>query len=100
MTLIDSNDWRLMFATVGLQAYRLWKIDEDEELLFFDVDLPENDLSLTSIWSTPKLPTPYNASLVLIGTNYGDVILNNPLNGQYLAKISFCIFFSRACTRR
>ena len=76
-----------MFATVGNQAYRLWKIDEDDELLFFDVELPENDLNLTSIWSTPKLQSPYNASLVLIGTNYGDVILNNPENGQYLAKI-------------
>lgn len=49
MTLIDSKDSKLMFATVGNQAYRLWKIDEDEELLFFDVELPENDLNLTAI---------------------------------------------------
>jgi hypothetical protein len=77
-----------MFATVGKEAYRLWKVDDNKELLFFDVELPESDLSLTAICSTPVLGTPYNASVVMIGTVDGDVIINNPDNGQYLAKVN------------
>jgi len=88
ITLIDSSDSKLMFATVGNQAYRLWKLDNNHELLYFDVDLPENDLNLTAVSSTSMLGEPYNSSVVLIGTIEGDVVINNPDNGQYLAKIN------------
>lgn len=89
ITLLEGGeDCRFMFATVGKESYRLWKVDGGKELLFFDVDLPENDLSLTAICSTPVLGAPYNASVVMIGTVDGDVIINNPDNGQYLAKVN------------
>lgn len=77
-----------MFASVGNQAYRLWKLDDSNELLYFDMELPENDLNLTAVAMTPILGEPYNASVVLIGTMDGDIILSNPDNGSYLAKIN------------
>jgi hypothetical protein len=77
-----------MFASVGNQAYRLWKLDDSNELLYFDMELPENDLNLTAVALTSVLGEPYNASIVLIGTIEGDIILSDPENGGYLAKIN------------
>lgn len=77
-----------MFATAGNQVYRLWKLDHDNELLFFDVSLPENELVLTALCSTPVLGEPYNASVVLIGTDEGDIVISNPETGDFLAKIN------------
>lgn len=88
VTLLENNDSKLMFATVGSDSYRLWKVDEDNELLFYDVELPESDLTLSAICSTGKLTHPYNAAVVLIGTVEGDIIINNPDNGQFLAKVN------------
>lgn len=80
-----------MFATAGNQSYRLWKVDNDNELLFFDVALPEEDLNLTAVCATPLLGSPYFTSVVLIGTVEGDIIINNPTDGEFLAKVSACM---------
>ena len=89
ISLINHDeDSKLMFTTVGKECFRLWKIDSARELLFFDVELPEEDLNLTAVTTSPMLGAPYNTSLILIGTELGDVILTNPTNVQFLAKIN------------
>ena len=89
ISLIESDsESKLMFATVGKECYRLWKVDFVKELLFFDVELPESELNLTAVGVTPVLGAPYNCSLVLIGTEDGDVIINNPENVEFLAKVN------------
>lgn len=37
-----------MFATCGPNSLKLWKV-EDDELLFYDVALPEDNLCLTAL---------------------------------------------------
>lgn len=88
ISLLDNYDCRLMFTTAGNEVYRLWKLDSGNELLFFDVDLPESELNLTAVCSTPTLGDPYNIPVVLIGTDEGDIIINNPEDGQFLAKVN------------
>ena len=55
-----------MFATCGSNSLWLWKV-EDGELLFYDISLPEEGLTLTSIDYTPYLNAPYNSHLLLVG---------------------------------
>jgi hypothetical protein len=88
ITLLDPQDSRLMFATVGREHYRLWKIENDNELLFYDAELPEQDMNLTAISTTTKLGAPYDSTLVLMGTEEGDIVVHNPENGTYLAKVN------------
>ena len=45
-------------------------------------------MNLTAIGSTPYLGEPYNCSLVLLGTDEGHIIVHNPDNDTYLAKIT------------
>jgi len=88
ISLIDNIESKLMFATVGREVFRLWKVDYNYELLFFDVELPEPDLNLTAVSVTPVLGNPYNSSVVLIGTEEGDVIISSPETVQFLAKVN------------
>ena len=71
-----------MFATCGMNSFRLWKIEEDE-LLFFDVSLPE-EMGLTAIDFTPALNAPYNGRLILLGTTKGEIIVVNPDTLEFL----------------
>ena len=34
IALLEPQDCKLMLATVGKESYRLWKIENDNELLF------------------------------------------------------------------
>ena len=79
----------LVFATVGFETIRLWKIDEESEDLLV-LDVPCEKANFTSVASTGKLSAPYNCSqLLIIGTETGDVILYDPEreNDGFLAKI-------------
>lgn len=89
ISLIENDhESKLMFATVGRESFKLWKVSDTHELLFFDVELPEPELNLTSITVTPVLGEPYNTSVALIGTVEGDVIICEPHSVQFLAKVN------------
>jgi len=78
-----------MFATVGNNDFKLWKVDDDgsEDLVFLQIPLAE-EVCLTSITCSPVLPTPYNSPLLIMGTHNGDIILFNPMTNQFEAKIA------------
>lgn len=48
ITVLKSADQDFTFATCGNNSFKLWKVDSEGELLFFDVTLPE-ELTLTAI---------------------------------------------------
>ena len=86
MTVLKNQDGEFTFATVGHNTFKLWKVDSEGELLFFDVDLPE-ELTLTSIENTEYISAPYNASLFLIGDSEGHVLVVNSATLEFLAKV-------------
>lgn len=87
---VFADSTELIFATVGYNQFKLWKIDYEDgsnDLLFLDISPPEQDQDLISCTYTPKLPAPYNQSLILIGDSLGNVILFNPLTNTFQAKV-------------
>ena len=76
-----------MFATCGVNSLRLWKI-EDDELMFYDVPLPAENMILTAIDHTPVLNAPYNCSLILVGTSKGDMMVINSDTLEFIQNIN------------
>lgn len=76
-----------MFATCGPSSIKLWKV-EDDELLFYDVPLPDENLVLTAIDHTQVLSAPYNCDLLLVGTSKGDVLVVNSETFEFLHNVN------------
>lgn len=78
----------LIFATVGNNQFRLWKLDTDgsNDLLFLEVPMPE-EANLTAVCATPFLNAPYNTSLLLLGTSEGSIIVFNSMTNEFIAKV-------------
>lgn len=76
-----------MFATCGPSSIKLWKVEE-EELLFYDVPLPDENLILTAIDHTKSLNAPYNCELLLVGTSKGDVLVVNSDSFDFLHNVN------------
>ena len=87
MVVFKNTEGEFTFATVGNNSFKLWKVDNEGELLFFDVDLPE-DLILTSIEQTEFLSAPYNCQVLLIGDVTGHILIVNSSSLEFIAKVN------------
>lgn len=75
-----------MFATVGLNQLKMWKLETDQSLLFYEMDLPE-EIHLTAIDYTPFMNAPYNQNLLIVGDSNGNILLVGTNQFDFIAKI-------------
>lgn len=87
---ILSNPDELIFATVGNQSFKMWKIDPEtmEDLLYLDIPLVDNESNLTAIASINSMPAPYNCSILLLGDSEGGIVVYTPESNEFIAKIN------------
>lgn len=56
--------------------------------MFYDVPLPEENMTLTAIEFTPLLNAPYNCSLILVGTSKGEIMVINADTFEFIHNVN------------